>query len=105
MSEHQILTNRTINCIDNLKFKLKEIEQTDLYNDLLILRHIVPSLPSDTIRCLLLELKPHSSNDSPFVNHNINFQKINIILSRVKRPCQLLTDFLACAGVAPVETA
>ena len=101
MSEHKILTNRTINCIKNLRYMLKENDQAELYNDLLILGHIIPSLPTDAIRSLLLELKPHLCESSDLFKPCIDFKKIHMILSKVKTPSQLLTDFLACAGVAP----
>jgi hypothetical protein len=75
------------------------VEESSLFNDLLILGYIVPSLPKDIIRSLLLELKPHSSNDQEIQEKTVNFDKINIILSKVSTPNRLLTDFLACAGV------
>lgn len=101
MAEHKILINRTVNCIKNIKHGLIEIEQTYLYNDLLILKHIVPSLPPHIIRCLLSELKPHRSEKLSCVKLAINFDRINVILREVERPTQLLIDFLACAGLAP----
>ena len=89
-----------------MKYQLPEDEEvSDLFNDLLILRHIVPGLPKDTIRSLLHELKPHTACDASALDSPVDFAKINIILSQVKRPSQLLTDFLACSGVVPVGTA
>jgi len=73
MSEHKILINRTLNCIESMKHRLGEVEEYGLFNDLLILRHIVPSLPKDAIRDLLLELKPHSANDLKIQQSSINF--------------------------------
>ncbi len=58
--------------------------------------HIIPGLPLDTIRDLLLELKPHKSNDKYCLISGINFEKIYMILREVKSPSQLLSDFLAC---------
>jgi hypothetical protein len=56
-----------------MKHRLGEVEEYGLFNDLLILRHIVPSLPKDAIRDLLLELKPHSANDLKIQQSSINF--------------------------------
>lgn len=44
MNELQILQNRANNCIQNINFKLREEEAMPLYNDLLILKQIIPSL-------------------------------------------------------------
>ena len=98
------MTNRCLNCIENIKRQLEQQEEPNLFNDLLILRHIVPSLPTDSIRSLLHELRPHKSLDSPIISQLVDFDKINIILSQVKRPNQLLTDFLACSGVVPIAS-
>jgi hypothetical protein len=99
MSEHKILINRTLNCIEVMKHSLTADDESSLFNDLLILRHIVPSLPKEVICQLLLELKPHSANDANQPNLPLNFERINQILSTVERPSRLLSDFLACAGV------
>lgn len=50
MTEHKILINRALNCIETIKHMLENTEESDLFNDLLILRHIVPTLPKDAIR-------------------------------------------------------
>jgi hypothetical protein len=93
-----------LNCIENLKHQLEQYEELNLFNDLLILRHIVPTLPTDSIRSLLHELRPHKDIDACILLEPIDFDRINMILSQVKRPDQLLTDFLACSGVAPTAT-
>jgi hypothetical protein len=69
------------------------------FNDLLILRYIVPSLPLDIIRDLLHELKPHRLSSTHSTCEAIDFEKITVILSKVKEPSPLLYDFLACSGV------
>jgi hypothetical protein len=87
-----------------MKHRLVEVEESSLFNDLLILRHIVPSLPKEIIRELLLELKPHSSTDGLLLDSSVNFDKINLILARADRPTRLLNDFLACAGLNRQKT-
>jgi len=66
-----------------MKHRLREGEESDLFNDLLILKHIVPSLPTDIIRDLLLELKPHLTSDQQLINSSVCFDKINAILLKV----------------------
>lgn len=87
-----------------MKHQLEQEEEPNLFNDLLILRHIIPSLPTDSIRSLLHELRPHKTLDTPVISRPVDFDRIYTILSQVKRPNQLLTDFLACSGVAPTAT-
>ena len=67
-----------------------------LFNDLLILRHIVPTLPKEILRELLHELKPHTA---PQRVTCLDFEPIMRVLAQVQRPSPLLTDFLACAGL------
>jgi hypothetical protein len=56
-------------------------------------------LPVEIIRDLLHELKPHRTEGTNILMESIDFDKINIILSKVKEPSPLLFDFLACSGV------
>jgi hypothetical protein len=100
MTEHKILINRTLNCIETLKHFLGDGEESILFNDLLILRHIVPTLPKEAIRELLHELKPHTA---PPLVPDVDFEKIMRVLVKVERPSTLLTDFLACAGLTHQE--
>lgn len=53
MTEHRILLNRTLNCIEALKHSQQNCEENTLFNDLLILSHIVPNLSKETLRMLL----------------------------------------------------
>ena len=57
MNEHQILKNRALNSIENIKFKLKKQKEISVFNDLIILKQIVPSLGKEALRPLLRELK------------------------------------------------
>jgi hypothetical protein len=89
-----------LNCIESLKHRLGDGEEAVLFNDLLILRHIVPTLPKDAIRELLHELKPHTA---PQRTATLDFEPIMRVLAQVQRPSPLLTDFLACAGLISQE--
>ena len=65
----------------------------------------MPTLPTDIIRNLLLVLKPHGACDEAHIDSCVDIPTINLILSQVKRPSRLLTDYLACAGLQPVHSA
>jgi hypothetical protein len=45
MNEHKILINRTLNCVNSIKHCLPNAEDNGLYNDMIILAHIIPTLP------------------------------------------------------------
>ena len=54
-----MLLTRTLNCIHSLKQQLLDVEESELFNDLLILSHIAPTLPNKSLLQLLQCLKPH----------------------------------------------
>lgn len=68
-----------------------------MFNDLLILKHIVPSLTKETIRDLLVELKHHIISKNSEQPLSVNLEIVLEILQIVDRPSLLLTDCLACS--------
>ena len=58
------MKTRIINSIELIKFKIKTEDSMAIFNDLTIIRHIVPRLSKNTLRKLLREIK----NIDKFVN-------------------------------------
>lgn len=97
----KILINRVQNTIQAIKHSLSRHNEFDLFNDLLIISRIVPTLPQDTLLDMLRILPPLldyiTQTHTP---HSDSLMPLMRVLAKAQVDDLLLSDFLSISGIA-----